>query len=546
MKTFFLKKPWLLLGAALYLTLACSEEYDFNKLSGVIAYNPEVDAPIVWGSLTAGDMLAKWDSLMENRGDTVVLVFRDDSLFYFNVEDFSGVPEQDTSEFNLISVVPYPVMPFDSLVIDSTDVYTLTLEDNMRIDSLFINDGYLMIEVYSSFRHAGTLTIEYPGVFVDEQVFHKKIQISSAAGDFHDIKYYPLINTRIYVDNSVPGEGSIISNYLLVLQNSGQSIDIGDRVQINYSFIDLDEFDAIFGFAGNDFYDLDTALSTGLEEISGISGSFSVTDPQINVTYKNSFGLPVGIDLSILGLYGDGHTVLIDPHEQVMEASDDYLQPWTEGLLEFNQANIPNIGDFLSFPPPDSLVAGGEARANPGASDARNFVLKNSSIQVGIEIEVPLAFKADLQLRDTFRLDIEKPEAANYVEYANLHYRIRNEFPIKLDPYIILYDSIADVNLDTVFFTGSLTESFIPAAPVDENGVTITSQVEDFTGVIKLDESLIDNFFGDTNKMIMVGSVASTNTENVVILTTYKFDFKVNLEAKIRYQTDFNNTSGND
>jgi hypothetical protein len=141
---------------------------------------------------------------------------------------------------------------------------------------------------------------------------------------------------------------------------------------------------------------------------------------------------------------------------------------------------------------------------------------------------------------------VEKPEAADYIEYANLHYRIRNEFPVNLDPYIILYDSIADVNLDTIFLTESLTEPFIPAAPVNEKGVTIVSQVEEFTGVIRLDESLIDNFFMRANKMIMVGSFSSYQAENVVILTTYNFDFKVNLEAKIRYQTEINTTSGND
>ncbi len=547
MKTYWMKKTGLLFVTVLYLALACTDQYDFEKLSGVMVYDPKIDAPLVWGSLTAGDMLAQWDSLMDNRGDTVVLVFRADSLFYFNVEDFSGVPEQDTSEFNLVSAVPYPVLPYDSLVIDSTDIYTLTLEDNMRIDSLFINDGYLMIEVYSSFRHAGYLTIDYPGVFVNGQVFRKTIQISSTTGDFYDKKYYPLENARIYVDNSVPGEGSIVSNYHLVLtRNPGQGVNIGDRVQINYSFVDLDEFEAIFGYAGNDFYSIDTSLSTGLDAISGISGTFSVTDPRINITYKNSFGLPVGIDLGILGVFGDGHSVLIDPAEQETEASDDYLNPWSEGALHFDRTTIPNIHEFLTFPPPDSLVAEGTARANPGADDARNFVLKNSSIQVGIDIEVPLAFEADLQLRDTFRLNVEKPEAVDYVEYANLHYRIRNEFPINLNPYIILYDSIADVNIDTVLFAESLAASFIPAAPVDENGATITAQVEEITGVIRMDKELIHNFFMEANKMIMVGSFASYNTENVVILTTYIFDFKVNLEAKIRYQTDLNNNSGDE
>ncbi|MBN2275615.1 MAG: hypothetical protein JXR41_13990 [Bacteroidales bacterium] len=542
-----LKKPWVLAVLSFCLSTACTKDYDFDKLSGNIEYDPAIDAPIVWGSLTAEDMFARWDSLMENKGDTVVLVFRDDSLFYFDARDFSGVMQQDTSEFNLESSVAYPFMPSDSIAIDSTDIYSFNLENNMRIDSLFINEGFLMIEVSSSFRHAGMLTIDCPEIYINGQVFHKKIQISSTDGSFYQKTLYPLENAKIYVNNTVPGEGSVQNIYHLVLYNNpGQGISIGDRVQIHFSLVDLDKFEVLFGFAGNDSYSVDTTISTGLGEISGISGSFSVTDPRINITYVNTFGLPVGIDMQMRGLFNDGHSVLIDPAEQFIEASDDYLQPVTVGSLQYNRTTIPNIHEFLTFPTPDSLVADGEARGNPGVSDARNFVLNNSAIQVGIEIEVPLAFEADLQLRDTFRLNVEKVDAVDYVEYANLHYRIRNEFPVQLDPYIILYDSVADVNLDTILFDESLSAPFIPAAPVDENGVTIVSQVEEITGVIRLDASLMDNFFGPANKMIMVGSFGSYQNEHVVILTTYNFDFKVNLEAKIHYKTNINDSSSND
>ncbi|MBN1414134.1 MAG: hypothetical protein JW973_03445 [Bacteroidales bacterium] len=548
MKTPIFKSTLLLFGLTLYLVFACTEKYDFEKFSGMIEYDPEIDAPVVWGSLTAEDLFVRWDSLMDNHGDTVVFVFRDDSLFYINASDFSDIPPQDTSEFNLISAISYPVLPFDSIFIDSTETYRLTLEHNMRIDSIFINDGFLLIEVSSSFRHAGMLTIDCNEIFVDGQSFHKTIPISSSDGSFYRRNLYPLQNARIYVDNSVPGEGSIHNIYHLVLyRNPSQGITEGDRVRINFSIIDLDKYEAVFGFAGNDFYEEDTTVVFGFENMQEVTGNFSITDPRIRITYINSFGLPVGLDLAIWGYFGDGPTILVDPPVQIVEASDNYLQPEVHGSVQYNKNNVPNIDELLTYPLPDSLITEGEANANPGASDARNFVLKNSNLQVGIDLEVPLAFKADLQLRDTIKLDVDKPEAIEYVEYANLHYRIRNEFPVNLHPYIILYDSIADINLDTIFFTESPADTvfFIPAAPVDENGVTITSQVNEVTGVIRLDEALIDHFFMDANKIIMVGSFSSYQTNNVVILTTYKFDFKFNLEAKIRYTGNLNDTESN-
>jgi hypothetical protein len=76
---------------------------------------------------------------------------------------------------------------------------------------------------------------------------------------------------------------------------------------------------------------------------------------------------------------------------------------------------------------------------------------------------------------------------------------------------------------------------------VDANGVTVPSEVEDFTGTIELDEALMDHFFHDTNKLIIVGGFSSYQTGDVVILTTYRFDFRCNLEAKIHYVTNMNN-----
>ena len=543
MKNPLIKIAPLFLGITLVLGWACTEIYDFDKLSGMILYDPEVDGPLVRGSLTAEDLFTSWDSLMENNGDTVVLAFREDTLFYFNVKDLSNVPPQDTEEFNLIprNAIAAADMP-DSIYIDSTDIYGFTLENNMRIDSLFINDGFIMIEVSSSFKHAGTLTIHCPEIYTDGQVFQKTIPISSTDGNFYRKILYPLSNAKIYPDNSVPGEPFIQNIYHLVLhRNPGQGVQADDRVHINYSILELDKFEDIFGYAGNTVHSEDTAFSTGLEAIEGLTGTLSVIDPRINFNYDNSFGVPIGLDLLVQGHFRDGNTVTLDPPEQVMQASDNYLLPHVEGSLQYNRTNIPNIADLLTFPVPDSLAVGGDASANPGVTAAHNFVLKNSSVLIGLEIKIPLAFKANLQLRDTFKVGIEKPEAMDFIEYAKLHYRIRNEFPVNIDPYLILYDSIADVNRDTLWLTESLSDPFIKAAPVDANGVTKPSEVEDYTGTVDLDEELMDHFFHDTNKLIMVGGFSSYQTGNVVILTTYHFDFRCNLEAKVHYVTNTNN-----
>jgi len=548
MKTAPIRTATLFLGMTMLLGWACTEIYDFERFSGMISYDPEVDAPLVRGSLTAEDLFAAWDSLMENNGDTVVLVFREDSLFHINAEDFSGIPPQDTSEFNLLAPYTSPVMLTDSLAIDSTENYVLTLDNNMRADSVYINEGFLLIHVNSSFRHAGTLDIYCPDVYMEGRPFHRKIQISSTDGMFAKDTLFPLNNATVYVNNSIPGQPYIRNIYhLVLLNNPGQGIGADDRVRINYSIVELDQYEVMFGFAGNKVYEEDTVFSTGLEAIEGLSGIFSVIDPRISFNYASTFGFPVGLDLYIQGYFRDGKIVNLNPPLQVMDGSDNYLQPLTEGSLQYDRTNIPNIGELLTFPVADSLSIVGDANANPGVTDAHNFVLKNSDILIGLELKIPLAFSANLQLRDTFKIAaMEKPEQVDFIEYAKLHYHIRNEFPVNLDPYLILYDSIADVNRDTLLLAESVLDPFIKAAPVDENGVTITSQVEDYFGTVELDKELMDHFFHDTNKLIIVGGFSSWQTGDVVILTTYRFDFRCNLEAKIHFETDISNNTSNE
>jgi hypothetical protein len=350
MKTPPIRTATLLLGITMLLGWACTEIYDFERFSGMISYDPEVDAPLVRGSLTAEDLFAAWDSLMENNGDTVVLVFREDSLFHINAEDFSGIPPQDTSEFNLLSPYISPVMLTDSLAIDSTENYALTLDNNMRADSVYINEGFLFIHVNSSFRHAGTLDILCPDVYMEGRPFHRKIRISSTDGMFAMDTLFPLNNATVYVDNSIPGQPFIKNNYhLVLLNNPGQGIGADDRVRINYSIVELDQYEVMFGFAGNEVYEEDTVFSTGLEAIKGLSGTFTVIDPRIRFNYASTFGFPVGLDLYIQGYFRDGKTVNLNPPLRVMDGSENYLLPLTEGRCNTTAQTYPTSVNCLLF-----------------------------------------------------------------------------------------------------------------------------------------------------------------------------------------------------
>ncbi len=184
-------------------------------------------------------------------------------------------------------------------------------------------------------------------------------------------------------------------------------------------------------------------------------------------------------------------------------------------------------------------------QANPeGDENTLNYVLGDSKLLLGMEIEVPLEFRADMQFRDTLMLNIDDNENAQYVEYANLHYRFKNEFPLNIGATLILYDSINDLNLDTIVLNNLGNKLLLTAAPVDADGITIRDQVAEVPGVMELNREQIVNFFNKATKVIIIGELSSYNPQtvsSVKILSNYALDFKFNIEAKIHYQGSIGN-----
>lgn len=532
-----------------FLISSCVKDtLDFDRMSGQVKLDPSLSAPIVNGKFNLKDLIGdNSDSALVFNGDSVSLMLHEDSLFSFNVDDLINIPEQDTFSYYLRNDVDIPPLSlWDSLVIDKAEKFDFAVDSNVRIDSALFSQGNIYIHVRSTFRHAGVLYITCPSIIINGQPFDEIIQISSTDGNFQQTYTYPLQNARILIDNSIQDTSSIdVQFHLKLYRNPGEGISTGDEVKIDFSFLDFKQFDALFGYFGNSEFKYDTLIETNLDEISGLSGLFAITDPKINFNYDHTFGFPLGFDIRIKGLFDNGDSVILDPALQEVTASDNYLMPESSGKISFNRNTIPNIDQFLKFPPPTQVAFNGVLAANPsGNTTATNFILGNSKINVGLDVEIPLEFRANLQFRDTVKLDIENVDETKYVEYANLHYWFTNEFPVNIDASVILYDSINNINLDTLKLNETTGQVFLQAAPVDANGITLFDQVQETTGYTGLKSDEINNLFNVANKMIIIGNFSSYDPDNVSsvkILSSYELKFKFGVEAKVHYTDNINN-----
>jgi len=311
--------------------------------------------------------------------------------------------------------------------------------------------------------------------------------------------------------------------------------------QVAFNITGLNDFITLFGYAGDYSFNQDTVMDIDLGILDGVSGVFAITNPMIKINYAHSFGLPVAIDIDIKGYFEDGDSVILSPDTEILDASSDYLMPDVEGSVVIDKTAVSNIDDLLVFPPPERIGYDLSVYANPdGDTTATNFVSYDSELLIGLDVEIPLEFRANLQFRDTLKFDlgVDTAEDIDYIEYARLFYIFRNEFPINIDADLILYDSITDTNIDTLQLNETGGSYFLNAAPVDAEGKTIIEEVREFEGLINIEEDMAYKLFNEANKLIIIGTFSSFDPDNVSsvkILKSYKLDFKFGLDAKINY-----------
>ncbi len=539
---------FILLAGGFIWQSCVKEELDFEKVSGKIDYNPQLHAPLIRGSFTIADIYDTQDedSVIVIRGDTIFLYIRQDSIDTFNVKDFVDIPDQGTQHYHMTSPptdLIFPTMQTYTQV--QEDSFQIEMEHNMRLDSLLTNTGMLVMEISSNFSTVGALRINSPSLLIDNEIFDTIIQFSRPSGNYYRIHNIPLTNAKIVVDNDNPdySKMEVIFTIIQVVQ-AGDTIKANSYTDIDFSIQDLEDFESAFGYAGDTTFTQDTVLALDIvESLQGLSGEFAATNPKLSINYTHSLGIPIGFDMSITGIFNEDNDVVLQPSRQDIVVSQDYLNPEITSSLTFSRENISNIDELFVFPLPDSIGYNITVLANPDKDeDIQNYMLGDSKLLFGLEMEIPLEFRADLQFRDTVKLNIDDTEDAQYVEYANLHYRFRNEFPLDVGVKLVLLDS-TDNNrvLDTILLNNNGNQLLLNAAPVDADGLTIRDQVIEIPGVMELNQEQINNFFNAANKAIVIIELKAENLQDPVygsvwILSNYRLDFKFNIETHIHYQ----------
>lgn len=532
--------------SAIALAGCKEDELDLSKISKKVEFDHELAAPLVHGRFNLSKFIEQSeDSIIVVENDTVKLMIREDSLFNIKATDVVEIPEQTQAPYVIIS--DYTLDIFDSVGIGelwspifliNDTIFEMQLENSMRLDSMIMEGGSLELRVTNNFNQHIDLLLRSVSVFTPEDNY---LVTTVPVDGFGTVvtQSVPLNDHTIVTRKAPDGSTEMVLTFIPQVYNDGvnTTINAGDNLQIEFRFTGEDEFEIIYGFAGFNEYTYDTTFALDWEGIEGLSGTFNVTNPKIKFNYLQSFGFYLDADVSVLGYHTSQSNVVINPTAFRIPEMEDPEDPPVDDVLEISSANVSNIDELIAFPIPDSVQFSATVFTNPGADSvtATNFVLQDSRIDVDLEVEIPLEFRADLTYRDTMKLDDFGDLENTTINYANLHYKFENYFPVGFNASLVLYDSINMQNIDEIYLTEDPNEYFLKPAPVDVNGIVIRSQVEEYQDFIGLTTSQTDHLIKQATHIIILARLQTTNITSVKILEDSSLEFIFGLEAEGTY-----------
>ncbi|MCK4630254.1 MAG: hypothetical protein KAT40_02365, partial [Bacteroidales bacterium] len=438
-----------------------------------------------------------------------------------------------TSDLTIVRGLAY--LP-EQLFLSVADTIQFNLDNDVEITFLELNTANIDYTLESHIAEDVEVVITLPTSLVGTDTTRFTISLGASGTQSGQLSMNNTVND-FSTDPAQP-YNSIMFEYGLSVKPSGGGMvyfDLTDSVNLAYKISDID-FSYVEGYFGQHSFDVDEdTIDLELEEIEDhISGTFTFTNPIVNINYSNSVGVPVSFDLNLIGSNGAGETQGLNASTMNIAYPADRDNSPVTSTASFNKDNT-DIVELIEMRPNKITYSGGATVNPPGKLGWDNFVTGESSVVAGLEVEIPFEFKANLTLQDTLEnpLKLDSLDFNIDIESASLHLKVDNGFPFEVGFKIMLYDSVlnqvlASVNVPALF----------PAAPVDANG-DVTEVISDTTSIV-LSGDFLENL-ETAHKLIVAASLSTSEngTQEVRLLTIYTIDFKLGVSTEGSCEFDF-------
>lgn len=530
---------WVLMAGALLLTNCRKEYFELDKLSDEIEIQPELIAPLVYGSLNMDDILEYVDSFgyAHEFEDGLIYLAYSDTIINAMADTLVDIPN---SFFDQIYLEPEVNKPEfigsdigDVVHFLKTDLFAFELDGDDRVDSMRIKGGEILIEIKSSFKHTGFVNISSQQI-QDPQgnTFFATIVISDPSGAFVDS--LKINSDYYYLETFEKGDSNVIQiDYDLALVNSGAPVSPGEVCEINNYFLDMGFYN-IYGYIDSrNTLDESGSIDIPFYADNPDLAAVKFADPRINVFTTNSVGVPFEIRMQNViatGLDGSSETLTFyEGHPFMVPAPDLSLIGSSVSEAFHINRETSNFNELLAIAP-TSLSYEVLGSTQQAAGVESHFVLDTSRLMVETEFLLPLDFRSSVvALEDVLEFEVgEEGLDTSMVRQANVTVNTVNELPIQLELQVYMLDEYNQV-MDSVF---EGEQAILTASLVDDHGKLLQASEESSTAAFPSKK------LGKLGEIRYLQVIARMNTseqgsKDVKIYSDYSLDFKISLYADL-------------
>ncbi len=475
----------IITGLLIFMTILLSlsscikEEFNSEQLNTHLQINPGIAAPIGWARYQMDEML---DSSLNS--DELYIDENGFMYLVYSMDPYTIMANEIIDIQNLQPTVSSIDNPFgertDLALLDSAYTFKTSLAFNLpisgtsnaEIDSILLRDGVMTISISSP----------YDQLFWDARISIEGIPGSVAGfNDEANSVTDTLDGITLPLDNTPPNSNALKFNITVTLWDTLAVIDPGPILNINISLMNLD-YSAIYGYLGN--FDIDIGPETfPLDFHNDLGGgSFTFSDPRLNIRFQNSFGLPIEMDMTDFYATGSGgQTYPIEPTGgESFIKKIDYPQPGEEGLLSADSLIMDKTNSTLVTvvsEPLSTFTAHISGRSNPEGPPKDNFILDTSRLSVSADLILPLSGTSDTilvsdTLRFVFREYFDNPPE----EILRLMFRVTyiTQFPVDVKTQVYFLGEDPDAPpLEVLFDSDDERRIIKGTTETDENGIAI-------------------------------------------------------------------------
>lgn len=530
------------LTGALLLSSCQKEQFQLDKLSDEVEIQTDLVAPLIYGSMGMGDIVAEFDTsgYVGEFGDGLIYLAYTDTIVDVMVDSLDLLIDGLYTEIYYDTEISGDPAFIGSSVGDTihflkSKYFGFETEGDSRLDSIVFKGGELLTEMESTFLHTGFLTLSSP--YIRDplgNMYSYTMVISDLSGSYSWSESESL--DGYFLEAEQQGDSSVFRmDYDFAVINSGNPVNPGDYCEVRSSFLDMGFYE-LFGYLDpdevvRDSGVLDVPLYADFPELSNLK----VADPRINIFTENSLGIPFELALdSVIATAEDASTVELEiyqGHPFIIPAPDiNSLGETAFGEFHINNQTS-NIQDILNIAPHTLSY---RVTGDVGSQNQSHFLLDTSKFMAEVEFLLPLDLSITaFTMTDTLEFTIgEDGIDTSFIKHVTINLSTLNELPLELGLQVYMLDASSLV-IDSLFKDKPV---LLSSSEVDSEGKLLQASQDSHSFDFPVEKLGI---LEETEYLRIEARLATAQSgvPFVKLYSDYSLDFEISFYAELRINT---------